>query len=44
MAGGSTAWGVFADLAGLRSALVGAAALLFASLVAAWRWPLRGLS
>jgi MFS family permease len=44
MAGGSTAWGIAADVAGLRSALVGAAALLLASLVAAQRWPLRAPS
>jgi hypothetical protein len=40
MAGGSAAWGVAADLAGLRAALLASAGALLASPAAARRWPL----
>lgn len=40
MAGGSAAWGLVAETAGLREALVAAAAVLTASLLAGRRWPL----
>jgi predicted MFS family arabinose efflux permease len=40
MAGGSAAWGVIAQAAGVEAALVAAGAVLVASLAAAQRWPL----
>jgi MFS family permease len=42
MAGGSVAWGLVAEAAGLHATLLAAAALLVASLSAAGRWRLAG--
>jgi predicted MFS family arabinose efflux permease len=44
MAGGSAAWGVVAQAAGLRAALIVAALLLVASLAAGRRWALGGVA
>ena len=37
---GSAAWGLVAEVAGVRAALLAAAAVLAASLLAAARWPI----
>ncbi len=42
MTGGSAMWGVLAEVAGLREALLAAAGVLAASLLASRRWSLAG--
>jgi predicted MFS family arabinose efflux permease len=44
MAGGSAAWGVVAETAGLQAALLAAGAALVVSLLAGRRWSLGGLT
>jgi MFS family permease len=41
LAGGSAVWGLVADYAGERAALVAAAIVLTGGLLTMWRWPLR---
>jgi MFS family permease len=41
LAGGSAVWGLVADYAGVRTALVVAAIVLAGGLVTMWRWPLQ---